>query len=199
MPKGQTEPRAHTYKEPKKEPKEDTHPTLSNCETTEDEKFASECVSFFLSKIKQKDPKFKLSLDKQKKWCVEFLKFHLDRTWEEIHELISISQSHPFWASRTLTPSNLFKHATTILTESKIAPIEDNAKIKDKQRQDIIDRNTHTSYMKLKPVPAKFYLILADKVKMDLKNGQTITINLDDPKFEEKINLFIERYEKEFI
>ncbi len=192
---GQTVPRDYTYKEPKEEPKEKTLSPLSHGEIDAIQTGAMECVSFSLEKIKEKDPNFRLTPSKETKWRGEFLAMHREdgRSWDEIKNLIEHSQAHEFWASRSLTPSNLRKHATTILTQKKSAPIKSNAVTEAKLHQETLDSNEQYARQMLSDLPKRHYVIQADQIVFYLTN---MIIQLDDLKFKEKLKAEILKYRK---
>ena len=138
---GQPGPRKHTYKEPKEEPKKDSL-SLSHSKPSQPNE-SHECVSFFVSEIQKKDPKFKLASKKtEQDWARELLAMNKEdgRTWDEIKELISYSQADSFWASRVNTPKNLRKHATTILVKIKSQPIQSKAELEAATQKSLEDR-----------------------------------------------------------
>lgn len=193
---GQPGPGAHTYKEPKEEPKEDTLSTLSNGEAVAASKVrVDECELLFASEIKKSVPGFKIPASKRRKWRAELLAMHEadGKSWDEIKELISYSQSDPFWASRAPNPWKLREHATTIQLQKKAAPIKDNEEF-IKIRQEIAKKN----YEYAKAKAEKYWFVNVNQDVCIIKNKQGYTpFGYYEDNFKEKLDHEINLLDRE--
>lgn len=185
---------------PNTELTKEEHSLPSQKPKTQEQISAVECVNFFLLKVQEVDPNFQLKPARRQNWTADIIAMHREgRSWEEINNLIRISQESEFWASRCNTPANLCKHATTILMQAKHPKNKDNAELEANAKQKIIDDNEQEALQAQKVLPRRYLLYTSEYVEIEHKGRikPSIKIRYDDKDFRNKLNKAIKTLKEE--
>lgn len=182
-------------KEPKEEPKEESLSNLSyGLPNLEVQEKCGECVSLFVSKIQERDDKFKLPQSRLHSWKSDFAAMHkIDRrSWEELHELIEYSQQDEFWQRRILSPALLRKHASSLIIQMK-KPKSEAEKQQDREKKcnDYIEINRkYAQYLARK---YKYIIERETHVEIKMKNGLYQPLGYMEDNFKDTLDKIIQK------
>ena len=155
---------------------------------------SDECVSFFVSQIQEKDPSFKLSVSQRKQWAKDLKLIHAEdgRPWKDIHQIISYALNDPFWASRSNTPKNLRKHATTILLKIKVTPIKPKREL-EKDNQALIENRAKENKKYAQDKKSKIIDISDNLCWVKINPKEYLPLGYAEDNFKEILDSLIER------